>query len=134
MSVWIDAAKRLEAIEKAIIDGLESTPASVLTVRQVHVLNALYAEDGMHASKLATAVGAAATSFTPTLDGLEKAGLVLRRPDPADRCAVLIYLTANGEALKPRIEKVLYMVEGKFAGRTSARVTPYDTNAKRATG
>lgn len=114
MFVWFDAAKRLEAIEADIHDGLEGTPAAGLTAKQVHVLNALYAKDGMHASKLAAAVGTASTSFTPILDGLQNAGFVLRRPDPADRRAVLIYLTANGEALKPSIEKVLHVVEGKF--------------------
>ncbi|MFZ0030738.1 MAG: MarR family transcriptional regulator [Candidatus Cybelea sp.] len=38
-------------------------------------------------------------AMTNRIDGLEKAGLVLRRPDPQDRRGTLVRLTAKGKAL-----------------------------------
>ncbi len=61
-----------------------------------HILKALEARDGQHASELARRVGRAATSFTPNLDKLEAAGLVTRKADKTDRRAVRIYLTEAG--------------------------------------
>jgi MarR family transcriptional regulator, organic hydroperoxide resistance regulator len=64
-----------------------------LTVIEWYVLRALYESDGQQASQLASEVGRAATSFTPNLDKLQDRGYIVRRPDPGDRRAVLIYLT-----------------------------------------
>lgn len=122
MYVWIETLKRMEAIEKAIKDGLEGTPAAALTAKQVHVLAALYVKDGQTATDLAAAIGLAATSFTPILDAVQDAGFLLRRPHPSDRRSVQVFLTANGEALKPRIEKVLYTVDEKFASAHKPKV------------
>ncbi|MEO1289415.1 MAG: MarR family transcriptional regulator, partial [Chloroflexota bacterium] len=69
-----------------------------LTVIEWYILRALYETDGQHASELASAVGRAATSFTPNLDKLQDKGLIERRPDLGDRRAVRIHLTEAGLA------------------------------------
>jgi DNA-binding MarR family transcriptional regulator len=66
---------------------------SGITVIEWYILRALLERDGQHASELASAVGRAATSFTPNLDKLQKKGFIERRPDEVDRRAVRIYLT-----------------------------------------
>jgi len=74
-----------------------------LTVIEWYVLRALFERDGQHASELARAVGRAATSFTPNLDKLQKNGYIERKPDPADRRAVRIFLTDTAKQVKPEV-------------------------------
>ncbi len=71
-----------------------------LAVLEWYILRALYERDGQHASELAHAVGRLPTSFTPILDKLEQKDLIERRPDPADRRAIRVYLTAKGRRLR----------------------------------
>lgn len=93
-SLWCNldiALRNLDQIYGQVVDPLG------LTVIEWYILRALYDQDGQHASELARAVGRAATSFTPILDKLQQKGLIERRPDPADRRAVRIYLTDKGQ-------------------------------------
>ncbi|MDZ4770478.1 MAG: MarR family transcriptional regulator [Chloroflexota bacterium] len=76
-----------------------------LTIIEWYILRALYERDGQHASELARAVGRAATSFTPNLDKLQGKGFVERRPDPADRRAVRIFLTDKALDMKTNVVK-----------------------------
>ena len=111
MPKWITASLLVEEIEQSLHELLATTPAAGLSAPSVHILNELYKDDGQHASELAQKIGRAATSFTPLLDKLQEAGLLLRRPDTQDRRAVRIYLTANGEALRKPITHALTEVE-----------------------
>lgn len=52
-----------------------------ITPIEMYVLLSLYENNRQHASSLAAAVGRPATSFTPTLDKLEKKGFIRREPD-----------------------------------------------------
>lgn len=74
-----------------------------LTVIEWYILRALYEQDGQHASELARAVGRAATSFTPILDKLQHKDLIQRRPDPADRRAVRIFLTDKANEYRQQV-------------------------------
>jgi len=55
---------------------------------------------------LAERMGLEAMTLSTSLDRLEKRGLVLRQPDPADRRAKLVHLTAAGEEVLARIQPV----------------------------
>jgi MarR family transcriptional regulator, organic hydroperoxide resistance regulator len=93
-SIWCNldiALRNVEQIFRRVARPLG------LTVIEWYILRALYEQDGQHASELARAVGRAATSFTPNLDKLQVKSLIERRPDPSDRRAVRIYLTAAAE-------------------------------------
>ncbi|MCW2906849.1 MAG: transcriptional regulator, MarR family [Actinomycetia bacterium] len=84
----------LRAYAKAAHAALEGLPGGP---RGFQVLAAA-AEDA-HGSQLALAhrLGVDRTVMTYLLDDLEKAGLIERRPDPADRRARRIVVTAGGQ-------------------------------------
>ncbi|MBC8171299.1 MAG: winged helix-turn-helix transcriptional regulator [Anaerolineae bacterium] len=101
-SLWCNLDIALRNIDHIFRHSMQSTGLSVI---EIYILRALFERDGQHASELARAVGRAATSFTPNLDKLQDKSLIERRPDPGDRRAVRIYLTAAaGECRKDVME------------------------------
>src|ERR1044071_8372574 len=56
--------------------------------------------------ELAEAVGIQGATMTPHLDSLEKAGLVSRSRDPANRRVQRVELTREGEAAFDRLRKI----------------------------
>jgi DNA-binding MarR family transcriptional regulator len=99
-SVWCNLDIALRNLDQLF--GRAVKPLG-LTIIEWYILRSLFERDGQHASELARAVGRAATSFTPNLDKLQDKGLVERRPDPNDRRAIHIHLTAEGEQLRERV-------------------------------
>lgn len=100
-SLWCNVDIALRSMDQFYGRAISSME---LTVIEWYILRALYEADGQHPSELAHKVGRAPTSFTPLLDKLENKDLIQRRPDPADRRAVLIYLTEQGKALRRRVQ------------------------------
>jgi DNA-binding MarR family transcriptional regulator len=99
-SIWCNldiALRNLDQVYGQVVEPLG------LTVIEWYILRALYEQDGQHASELARAVGRAATSFTPILDKLQNKSLIERKPDPADRRAVRIYLTAKARSTREQV-------------------------------
>ncbi len=110
-SLWcnIDIALRnLDQIYGQTVDPLG------LTVIEWYILRALFDQDGQHASELARAVGRAATSFTPILDKLQHKSLIERRPDPADRRAVRIYLTDKAHGQRDKVLDAAKKIDRKI--------------------
>jgi DNA-binding MarR family transcriptional regulator len=62
-------------------------------------------------SALAQFLGVDRTVMTYLIDGLERAGLVERRPDPVDRRARRVVITENGRALLAEVRERLRQVE-----------------------
>jgi MarR family transcriptional regulator, organic hydroperoxide resistance regulator len=77
----------------------------------------LYETDGQRASSLARSVGRAPTSFTPILDKVQTKGLIERRPEPADRRAINIYLTDKGKKLRKPIQTAFEQVDTEANNR-----------------
>lgn len=113
MGLWIETFKRLSSLDRRIIQQLETTAARNLSPRQLLALAILYECDdtGARPSVLARTLGIAPTSFTPTLDTLEKAKLIKRRPHSTDRRGVMICLTAAGTDLRETIMNAVQSVE-----------------------
>jgi DNA-binding MarR family transcriptional regulator len=112
-SVWCNldiALRNMDQVFGRVVQPLG------LTIIEWYILRALYERDGQHASELARAVGRAATSFTPNLDKLQEKGLIERRPDPADRRAVHIYLTRQGHELREDIMQGSEEVDSRIQG------------------
>ncbi|GIF05600.1 MarR family winged helix-turn-helix transcriptional regulator [Actinoplanes siamensis] len=65
---------------------------------QFRALNTLLAHGQMRLSTLAEHLRIAPRSATEVVDELESRGLAERRPDPADRRATLVALTAQGRS------------------------------------
>lgn len=86
-----------------------------LTIIEWYILRALFERDGQHASELARAVGRAATSFTPNLDKLQQKHLIERRPDPTDRRAVHIVLTAQAEQYRDDVLRAAETIDSQLA-------------------
>lgn len=63
---------------------------------------------GVNPSRLASLLGTDAAGVTGLIDQLEEKGLANRRPDPADRRAVIIQPTRTGLALLPRLRQVFH--------------------------
>ncbi|PZG22431.1 MarR family transcriptional regulator [Micromonospora craterilacus] len=64
--------------------------------RGYHVLTAADREPARNQGAIAEELGIDRTVLTYLIDDLERAGLVLRRPDPADRRSRLVTLTDDG--------------------------------------
>ncbi|HET9168663.1 MAG TPA: MarR family transcriptional regulator [Actinospica sp.] len=69
-----------------------------LSLTGLATLAALGRKGAQRISELAGLQGVAQPSMTVLVGSLESAGLVARRPDPSDGRAVLVSLTAQGEA------------------------------------
>jgi MarR family transcriptional regulator, organic hydroperoxide resistance regulator len=71
-------------------------------VGQHIVLSALWEQDGLTPGEIARRLGVATPTIVNTATRMEEAGLVARRPDPADARLVRLYLTIAGRrARKP---------------------------------
>jgi DNA-binding MarR family transcriptional regulator len=89
--------RRLLAMEQPILDrhGVSMWAYAVLT--------ALHASPMRTQAALAASIGADKTRLIPVLDELQRAGLLSREPDPADRRVRLLDLTAAGRDVHHRI-------------------------------
>lgn len=115
-NTWLKTSRFLAEIEKCIKEDLSETPAHRLSVTSVYILAALYTKDGQRPMDLATAIGRAATSFTPMLDQLEKSKLIERCTNSLDRRSVLIHLTKQGKQLQTVIENAIGNAEVRYGG------------------
>ncbi|MFE5475679.1 MarR family winged helix-turn-helix transcriptional regulator [Nocardia sp. NPDC056541] len=68
-----------------------------LTPHQARALRVAGEHDGLRLSAIADALRISARSATEVVDALEEADLVTRRPDPTDRRAILVAVTALGK-------------------------------------
>lgn len=69
---------------------------------------------------LARAIGHDKTRLIALLDELERAGLITRKPDPADRRVRKVRLTAAGEAGRAAVQAGIRLMEAEFLGDLSA--------------
>lgn len=74
-----------------------------LTPSQLFVFSALWMEDGINFSDLANRVAIDVSTLTGIVDRMERVGFVERRPDPKDRRAVRLFLTAKAKETGPGI-------------------------------
>jgi DNA-binding MarR family transcriptional regulator len=69
-----------------------------LSIARTKVLRRLREQGPVRQNALATDFGLSPHSITDIVDGLERAGLAERRPDPTDRRAKLVAITEVGDA------------------------------------
>lgn len=93
--------------------ALEDVPGGP---RGYQVLATSYAEGPKRQLELAAQLEIDRTVMTYLLDDLEKAGLVQRQPDPADRRARLIVATPKGVELLCDLERRLRATEDEVMG------------------
>jgi DNA-binding MarR family transcriptional regulator len=78
-----------------------------LTAVQAMILGFLYEEDGVTSRSLGDRTVLDSATLTGVLDRLEALGLIERRPNPADRRAILILLTDQGRGIAAEIAKIM---------------------------
>jgi DNA-binding MarR family transcriptional regulator len=77
--------------------------------------------DGIQVSELAKLARVRKQTMAQTIEELERAGYVERRPDPNDRRARLIFLTPRGESVRPVGVTAGRRVEQHWAELTSSK-------------
>ena len=84
------------------------------------VLNALDGSPARTQAALAQAIGADKTRIITTLDELQEAGLITREPDPADRRARLLAITAAGRRVRAAVQAEIQANESRLLSRLPA--------------
>ena len=102
--IGLQLAATSKAVGRAFNDRLAAAGGSLPTWL---ILNALRAGEPRTQLELARAVGIEGPTLTRHLDGLEDAGLVRRVRDGADRRAVRVEATMEGERLHARLLKTV---------------------------
>jgi DNA-binding MarR family transcriptional regulator len=75
------------------------------------VLLPLFEEDGLRMGEIARRTRLSKQTMTTMVRLAERDGLVERRPDPADRRATTVHLTARAKQFQPAAERVLGELE-----------------------
>jgi DNA-binding MarR family transcriptional regulator len=90
-----------------------------ITPSQSRALSVLMRHGPQRLSELADHLRIAARSATEVVDDLQERGLAERHPDPADRRAVRVSLTAAGEAAGDAIRAARHSEAERFFGALS---------------
>ena len=96
-----------------------------LTMWGYVVLLALSEEPVRTQAALAESIGADKTRIIGVLDDLQTAGLIARAPDPADRRAHLLWLTADGRRVRAAAQAGIQRQEERLL----ARLPPEDARS-----
>jgi len=91
-----------------------------LTMWGYVVLLALNEEPVRTQAALAESIGADKTRIISVLDGLQQAGLITRRPDPADRRVHLLSLTTAGRRVRAAAQADIQRQEDRLLNRLPA--------------
>src|SRR5690625_3658964 len=90
--------------------------AANITVNQVGTLEAIYHLRPLNQRAIGEKILKSGGNITMVIDNLEKSGYVKRKKDPADKRAVLIELTSQGEEfIKDFFPKHLEKIKEEFA-------------------
>jgi DNA-binding MarR family transcriptional regulator len=105
LSLFTLAAKLLrEAADEAMVQH-------GVRVGQHIVLSALWQQDGLTPSEVARRLGTSTPTVVNTATRMEEAGLLARRPDPADARLVRLYLTPRGRAAREPVREARAALE-----------------------
>jgi DNA-binding MarR family transcriptional regulator len=108
-------------LERAIVAALERFDLSFGDFDVLNTLRRRGDEAGTNPSDLAQSSLITTGAMTARLDRLERAGLISRAPDPTDRRAVRVHLTAQGEQLAEQALHAVIAADQTFLEPLSQR-------------
>lgn len=110
-----DLAAMLRPLVRALIDAeLPVLARHGITMWGYVVLNALQDAPESTQAALAEKIGADKTRIIATLDDLQAAGLITRRPDPADRRARLLSIAPDGSRVRSEVQSEIQRNENRL--------------------
>jgi MarR family transcriptional regulator for hemolysin len=109
--VGILVSRVAKALDRAFDDALAAVGGSSATWL---VLSSLKTAERRTQGELAAAVGVRSPTLTHHLDGMERAGLVRRERDPANRRVQRVLLTDTGEELFLRLRRAAAAFDGRL--------------------
>ncbi len=99
---------------------------------QGRILYVLWQNEDISISSLSAKTSLANTTLTSMLDRMENSGLIVRKPDPADRRSRLIALTDKAKALQHDYERVSQqMNERYYIGFTESEIHQFEAYLQR---
>lgn len=99
---------------------------------QGRILYVLWQHEDISISSLSAKTSLANTTLTSMLDRMENSGLIVRKPDPADRRSRLIALTDKAKALQHDYERVSQqMNERYYIGFTESEIRQFEAYLQR---
>jgi DNA-binding MarR family transcriptional regulator len=101
-------------------DFHDSCAAEDIRTAQYAVLHLLRRNPGARQGQVGAALGIKRTNFVPLLDELARRGLAERRGVPGDRRAKGLWLTARGDALLTRLDRLVAAHEARLVARIGA--------------
>jgi DNA-binding MarR family transcriptional regulator len=103
------------AVTSQLKKGFANEGFNTIKPAYLGVLLSLWEQDGLKANKLGKRAGLEPSTMTGLLDRMERDGLLKRKPDPNDRRANKIVLTAKGvDAKEPATKIVSTTLEKAF--------------------
>ena len=90
-----------------------------LTLEQFHLLKNMSLDDGMTQRQICNLTSKTPANMSRMLDRMESKGLAVRRENPVDRRASLVFLTARGESL---VDEVIEEFES-FSSKLTRGIT-----------
>jgi MarR family transcriptional regulator, organic hydroperoxide resistance regulator len=114
LALFTQAAKLLrEAADEAMT-------GHGVRVGQHIVLSVLWEQDGLAPGEIARRLGVATPTIVNTATRMEEAGLVTRRPDPADARLVRLYLTPRGRSARGPVREARAALEQRATATLTA--------------
>lgn len=101
------------AAEARVMDALRAAGFDDLTVAQCRIGQRL-SPNGIRITDLAEQAGVTKQTAGALIDELERSGYVVRKPDPSDARARLVFLSARGERLCAAAAKEVAEVEAEW--------------------
>lgn len=116
----IDFGQALGSILRSYLDNARDAVSDLPGgPRGYQVMSVANGDDCSNQATIATLLGIDRTVMTYLVDDLEKAGLVTRRPDPADRRARQVVLTSRGAKAHAAASERIAQVERTVLGNLS---------------
>ena len=103
-------------VTSALKRGFAAAGADQIKPAYIGVLWVLWQQDGLKVGDLGRLAGLEPSTMTGLLDRMERDGITLRKPDPNDRRAQLIFLTPEGRKMKEPVIKTVNQVIEKVFG------------------